>query len=424
MSFSTLIVRPSGVAPASGGVLEQVTEIIQPPAPVPIVVAQRPIRIESDDAGPAGGDDPGSGGNTGGTSSGTSGAAAPSAPASSSGQATAGNTTGGLPGDPNPIEAAVYGFANLAANPVDTISTAFSGKSESAMSNPATTVGGLVGSSAGKATVGALAGPAAFGGPLGFAGGLIGSTVGSGLGAIADASTSPYSGWGFGNIVRASIPFFGTPIRGSNFGSGVNSQEDEVSIIADLAEESIAMGTPAPEGLEGFGNVANVEAPTTPESEIQSQIDIARANQEIEDMPGPQNQEEGLAAQAIAARGNEAELDIAPTGMDPAGGGAGGGGTVICTALHHHDLFDARSYFTASNYGATLYRSNPSVMRGYWKIARPFVWLVNHTPSHGKYIIRPAMRAIVKHISGHGSPVGALIVKTLSPLLSLLGRKK
>lgn len=426
MSFSTLIIRPSGISPASGGLLEQVTEIIEPPAPVPF--AQSPILSSDSDSGLGGDDGTGFGGSTGGTSTsgGTSApAAAPSASAAPDSVSTPGNTVGGLPADfaSNPVDAVSFGVSNLAANPVDTISTAVQSSVQSAIDNPATTVGGLVGKSAGKGVVGAIAGPAAFGGPIGVVGGLVGQTVGQGLGAIVDTVNSPFTGFTFGNIARASIPFFGTPIRGSNFGVGF-SQEDEAVALGSLAEESVAQGTPAPEGLEGFGNVANVAEPTTPQSEIESQIDIARANQEIEDMPGPQTQAEQDAADAIADRGNEAELDAPMAGMDPAGGSDGGEGTVVCTALHNHDLFDARGYFAANNYGAHLYRKNPAVMRGYWKIARPFVWLVNHTPTHGKYTIRPVMRAIVKHVSGHGSPVGALIVKTLSPLCALLGRKK
>ena len=497
MSFSTLIVRPSGIAPASGGVLESVTQTLAP-ASAPqqrltpeqqahqdwlaaqggtSALSQRGVRSGRydeviDPSGPSyfsydqgeasgagayddegdrfyrarllrggqiyyggGFDGPGDniGGDTTGTNTSTANAstasissptAAPSAPASSGGQSTPGNTTGGLPGDPNPVETVSFGLANLAANPVSTISTLGKSAFESAVANPATTVGGLVGKSAGKGVVGAALGPAAFAGPIGVVGGLVGQTVGKGLGAIADVATSPYSGFNFGNIARASIPFFGTPIRGSNFGVGF-SQEDEVDALNSLAEEAIAMGTPEPPGLEGFGNVANVTAPTTSQEDIQMEIDIARANQEVVDMPGPQTFDEQAAADAIADRGNEAELDAPPAGMDPADGpGGGDDGTVVCTALHNHNLFDARGYFAASNYGAHLYRSNPSVMRGYWKIARPFVWLVNHTPSHGKYIIRPVMRSIVKHVSGHGSPVGALIVKTLSPLCVLVGRKK
>ena len=521
MSFSTLIVRPSGIAPASGGVLESVTQTLAPaPAPKPSLTPQqqayedwlesqggpsaltdRGLRsgnidevmdpsgpsyfsVDQGDAFGAGiYDDEGDqffaarisrdgrvnyGDGTGTRRLGFTGrslapstvfseapepssepsdvivtdtqsdAASPvstsessgglvSATPSSDGEsvATPGNTTGGLPANfaSNPLEAVPFAIANLAANPVDTFSTKLESTVNEVIDNPFSTVAGTIASSAGKAATGALFGPAAFTGPIGMFGGLAGQTLGKGLGAIADANLSPYSGFTFGNIARAAIPFFGTPIRGSNFGTGM-SQEDETEALMSEAEESIAFGTPEPEGLTGFGNVANVEAPTTEETEIQSQIDIARANQEIEDMLGPQTYEEEEAADVIAERGNESELDAPLAGMDPAGGGGGPGGTVVCTALHNHDLFDARGYFAASNYGAHLYRKNPAVMRGYWKIARPFVWLVNHTPSHGKYIIRPVMRAIVKHVSGHGSPVGALIVKTLSPLCALLGRKR
>ena len=191
---------------------------------------------------------------------------------------------------------------NLAANPVDTFSTLASKSVNAAIDNPATTIAGQVGKSVGKAAIGAAFGPAAFAGPIEVVGGLAGQTVGKGLGAIVDSVVSPYTGFTFGNIARASIPFFGTPIRGSNFGTGF-SQEDEAEALASLAEESVAQGTPAPEGLTGFGNVANVAPATTPQAEIQSQIDIARANQEIEDMPGPQTQAEQDAADAIAARG-------------------------------------------------------------------------------------------------------------------------
>lgn len=524
MSFSTLIVRPSGIAPASGGVLESVTRTLAPaPAPKRSLTPQqqayedwlesqggpgalterglRTARIDEvmDPSGPSyfaladQGDAFGAGiyddegdqfydarisrdgrvnyGDGTGTrrlgfmgrslapstvfseapepssepsdvivtdtqsdavspvstseSSGGLVSATPSSATPGESVATPGNTLGGLPADfaSNPVEAVPFGIANFAANPVDTFSTKLESTVNEVIDNPFTTVAGTIGKSAGKAFTGAILGPAAFTGPIGIVGGLAGQTVGKGLGAIADATTSPYSGWSFGNIARASIPFFGTPIRGSNFGTGM-SQEDETEALMSEAEESIGFGTPEPEGLTGFGNVADVTAPTTPQAEIQSQIDIARANQEIEDMPGPQTFDEQEAADAIAARGNESELDAPLAGLDPAGGSDGGEGTVVCTALHNHDLFDARGYFAASNYGAHLYRKNPAVMRGYWKIARPFVWLVNHTPSHGKYIIRPVMRAIVKHVSGHRSPVGALIVKTLSPLCALLGRKR
>lgn len=409
MIFSSQIFRPSGIAPSSGGILESVTETINPNPPiifgdpVPPFSAREAISDGS-------GDDTGGGSGTGGS---------PSSSSSSSGSSTPGNTTGGLPSNANPVEAAAFGFSNLAANPMDTIATKAEAAFEGAKSNPATAIGGQFGTSVGKGIAGAAFGPAAFGGPIGLAAGIVGETVGRGLGAVVDATQSSYKGWGLNNIVRASIPFFGQPIRGSNEGFGM-SQEDEVEALASLAEEAVAFGTPEPEGFPDspFGNV---EAPTTPAKDIQMEIEVARANQEVEDMPGPQNAAEESAAAAAAARGNESELDQ-PAGVT--GGDDGGDSSVVCSALHSHNLFDARGYFDANNYGAYLYRKNPSVMRGYWKIARPFVWLVNHTPSHGRYIIRPVMRAIVRHVSGHGSPVGALIVKTLSPLCALVGRKK
>lgn len=421
MTFSSQIFRPSGIAPSSGGILESVTETINPNPPIIFGDPVPPFsarQVVSDGSGDdTGGDDTGSGtGGGGGTGSPSSSGSAPSG---SSGSSTPGNTTGGLPSNATIAEEAAFSVSNLAANPVDTISTKAEAAFEAAKANPATAIGGQFGTSVGKGVAGAAFGPAAFAGPIGLAAGIVGSTVGKGIGAIVDANLSNYSNWGFNNIVRASIPFFGQPIRGSNEGFGM-SQEDEVEALATLAEEAVAFGTPEPEGLPDspFGNI---EAPTTPEKDIQMEIDIARANQEVIDMPGPQNAAEEAAAEAAASRGNESELDQ-PAGVT--GGDDGGDDSVVCSALHSHNLFDARGYFDANNYGAHLYRKNPSVMRGYWKIARPFVWLVNHTPSHGRYIIRPVMRAIVRHVSGHGSPVGALIVKTLSPLCALVGRKK
>ncbi|MDG1415960.1 MAG: hypothetical protein P8R39_11450 [Alphaproteobacteria bacterium] len=413
MSFSTQIFRPSGIAPARGGILESVTETINPNPPIIFGDPVPPFsarEVISDGSG----DDTGGDGTGSGTGSPSSSSSAPSG---SSGSSTPGNTTGGLPSNANIAEEAAFTVSNLAANPVDTISTKAEAAYEAAKANPVSEIGGFFGQSVGKGVAGALGGPAAFGGPIGLAAGLVGTTVGKGLGAVVDANRSAYTGWGLNNIVRAAIPFFGQPIRGSNEGFGM-SQEDESEALASLAEEAVAMGTPEPEGMPAFGNI---EAPTTPEVDIQMEIDIARANQAVMDMPGPQNEAEESAAEAAAARGNESELDAEP---GVTGGGGGGDGSVVCSALHSHNLFDARGYFAANNYGAHLYRKNPSVMRGYWKIARPFVWLVNHTPSHGRYIIRPVMRAIVRHVSGHGSPVGALIVKTLSPLCALVGRKK
>ena len=411
MIFSSQVFRPSGIAPSSGGILESVTETINPNPPIIFGDPVPPFsarQVVSDGSG----DDDDTGGSTADTG-------APDDSSVGTSSSTPGNTTGGLPSNATIAEEAAFTVSNLAANPMDTISTKAEAAFEAAKANPFSTVGGFFGQSVGKGVAGALGGPAAFGGPIGLAAGLVGTTVGKGIGAVVDANQSAYKGWGLNNIVRASIPFFGQPIRGSNEGTGM-SQEDETEALASLAEESVAFGTPEPEGLPDspFGNI---EAPTTPQPDIQMEIDIARANQEVLDMPGPQNAAEEAAEEAAAARGNESELDQ-PAGVT--GGDGDGDASVVCSALHSHNLFDARGYFDANNYGAHLYRKNPSVMRGYWKIARPFVWLVNHTPSHGRYIIRPVMRAIVRHVSGHGSPVGALIVKTLSPLCALVGRKK
>jgi hypothetical protein len=413
-NFSTLIMRPTVVGPAqlpvaaSGGLLEEVTTAI---APRPTVQFQQtPLEFQTTDG--IDDDSPDTGPDTGTGTSGAAAASSSSSGASSSATGSSGGSQGSInAGLPGPVESIVDTVSNFATNPVDTVATAVGNQSV------AGTVGNAVGSQVGKATAAGAFGPAAVTGPVGLAAGVIGGVVGQGIGAAIDVANSNFTGFTFGNIAKAAIPgFFG--------GMSIAAQEDESAARSTMAEEAFSLGLEM-ETESLFDSLVDTTE-NTPEKDIQQQIEDAKievVNEEVNALNemGPPTAAEAEAAEAAAARGNEAELDVAPA---PDEGDEGGDDSVVCSALHHHDLFDARGYFEANNYGATLYRKNPSVMRGYWKIARPVVWLVNHTPSHGKYIIRPVMRAIVKHVSGHGSPVGALIVKTLSPLCALLGRKR
>jgi hypothetical protein len=134
-------------------------------------------------------------------------------------------------------------------------------------------------------------------------------------------------------------------------------------------------------------------------------------------------------AQAAARGGIEA--GIAARG---GGGDGGGGGKVICTALHNKGLLDSRIYELDEAYGQIVRATNPDLMIGYHKLAKPFAaYIQKDTPLAitARYAVAPFARAWAQEMAHtmrpdefKGSLLGKAIMAITYPVCEWVGKKE
>lgn len=137
-------------------------------------------------------------------------------------------------------------------------------------------------------------------------------------------------------------------------------------------------------------------------------------------------------AQAAARGGIEA--GIAARGGSDTGGGDGGGGKVICTALHNKGLLDSRIYELDEAYGQIVRATNPNLMVGYHKLAKPFAaYIQKDTPLAitARYAVAPFARAWAQEMAHtmrpkefKGSLLGKAIMAITYPVCEWVGKKE
>jgi hypothetical protein len=137
-------------------------------------------------------------------------------------------------------------------------------------------------------------------------------------------------------------------------------------------------------------------------------------------------------AQAAARGGIEA--GIAARGGSDTGGGDGGGGKVICTALHNKGLLDSRIYELDEAYGQIVRATNPDLMVGYHKLAKPFAaYIQKDTPLAitARYAVAPFARAWAQEMAHtmrpdefKGSLLGKAIMAITYPVCEWVGKKE
>jgi hypothetical protein len=290
---------------------------------------------------------------------------------------------------------------------------------------------GIVAQQAGKGLIsGTLQGAGvspAIAGPLGSLGI---AAISSGV----QIASSPMTGFGLGNFGSSFI----NNLSFGLIGASVEDQENAQMIAEDLTTELASIGKDA--NLEahidqedwGLEQGASEEAINTSiiaaQNVVQAEKNVVQAeNVTIASLLEGSSPAKNAKMEEYVETEKE-NLDKAKEDLDKAleaqADSADGGISVVCTALKSHGIFDPLDYFEASNYGRILYRSDPDLMRGYWTIAAPFVWLIHRLPSHGSTSIKPIMHHMLLHITGKKSLLGSTIMKVMSPIARFIGRKQ